>query len=1464
MSDGTDESVSANTMTINVTPAPTVCDTPDFGTRRSIWTGDMTVGAVTRGGATVAHGFTGPVGSLVPANFTIGANTYTVDSVIARVGGGSDGDLYFSLTGASNPTDDDVAVLRLHVCNQAYDLEDAHSQEHLSTFSWMDSLNWSGETARTLYLSLPANTAPTASNNTVTTNEDASYTFTAADFGFVDADTIDSFASVTIVTLPSEGSLKRIDTAVTTDQVIPLADIVATRLIFTPAANANGDGYGSFTFKVSDGTDESASAYTMTVDVTALNDSVTGSANIVVQGGGRLEVGATLVATLMIADADGIGAFSYQWIRVDGTAETDISGATELTYELTDDDAGKQLKVRVSFTDDGGTDEAVTSGPSATVLVAVTPTVTLVLSPASIPEDGGTSTVTATLDTASRVVTTIEVSAAPVDPAVAADFSLSGTTLTITAGDTTSSGTVTITAADNNVDAADKAVTVSGAATDGVTGPASQTLTITDDDAASTTLTLSVAPASIPENATGGDRIVTVTAALDGSARSADTEVSVSVAAGTATLATDFAVVSDFTITIPAGMTSEMGTFTLVPVDDIIDEPDETVAVRGTTTVSGLSVLPAGGATVTIGDDDATPQVTLALSDDSISEDGGVSTVTATLDHPSSDTTTVQISAAPVVPAVAADYSLTSNTTLTFAPGATASTGTVRFTARNNDIHTGDKRVTVQGTAANGHGVGQPGTQTLTIEEDDTESMTVTLSVSPDTVSEGATGTAQRVTVTAELDEAPRPQATPVTVRVEGDTAGEGTDFAAVSEFTITIPEGMTSHTGTFTLAPVDDSIDEPEEAVRVGGTTTVSGLSVEPAAGLSVTISDNDPAPQVSLVLTPDSVSEDGGSSTVTATLDRPSSEDTTITVAAAAGANTAAADFSLSGTTLTIPAGMTESDGIVTISAANDNSIADGAKHVTVSATVVNTQGYTAPTAQTLTISDDEVAATGVTLTVAPVEVSESASQVVTVTATLNGAAGTQPVSVAVSVAGDTATVGTDFGAVTGFTIAIPASTASHTGTFTLTPIDDDIDELDETVTVSGAATGLTVSSTTVTIADNDATPKASLVLTPDSIAENGGTSTVTATLDVRSSEATVITVSATPVGAADANDFTQSGTTLTIAAGDMTSTGTVTIAANDNEIDHPDREVTVSGSAANGLMILQPDPAILTITDEEEPSTKVTIAASPTSVSEGATGSARRVTVTGTLDKAARESATVVTLSVIGGTATVGTDFTAVQDFELTIPAGAAEGMATFELIPIADDIDEPDESLMVRGTSTDLAVDDPGGVEVLIADDDATPQATLVLMPETIPENGGTSTVTATLDHPSSEATRIAVSATPVNPADAADFSLSGTILTIAAGATTSTGTVTITANDNEIDHPDREVTVSGSADERPDDRATGIPDADHRRQRTDVDQGDAEPVAHGGLGGRPGADCDGYRHAGRGGAGDRRGGDRRGP
>ena len=54
---------------------------------------------------------------------------------------------------------------------------------------------------------------------------------------------------------------------------IAAADI--GNLVFTPAADANGDPYTSFTFSVNDGTADSASTYTMTMDVTAVNDAPT-------------------------------------------------------------------------------------------------------------------------------------------------------------------------------------------------------------------------------------------------------------------------------------------------------------------------------------------------------------------------------------------------------------------------------------------------------------------------------------------------------------------------------------------------------------------------------------------------------------------------------------------------------------------------------------------------------------------------------------------------------------------------------------------------------------------------------------------------------------------------------------------------------------------------------------------------------------------------------------------------------------------------------------------------------------------------------------------------------------------------------------------------------------------------------------------------------------------------------------
>ena len=86
--------------------------------------------------------------------------------------------------------------------------------------------------------------------------------------------------------------------------------------------------------------------------------------------GGTPEVSRTLKAyTWEVRDADGMdhATFSYQWISVTGTTETDIPGATSKTYTLVAADQGKTIRVRVSFTDDAGHKETVASEPTSAV-----------------------------------------------------------------------------------------------------------------------------------------------------------------------------------------------------------------------------------------------------------------------------------------------------------------------------------------------------------------------------------------------------------------------------------------------------------------------------------------------------------------------------------------------------------------------------------------------------------------------------------------------------------------------------------------------------------------------------------------------------------------------------------------------------------------------------------------------------------------------------------------------------------------------------------------------------------------------------------------------------------------------------------------------------------------------------------------------------------------------------------------
>ena len=103
---------------------------------------------------------------------------------------------------------------------------------------------------------------------------------------------------------------------------------------------------------------------TYTIEVEEVTTSMGQRENSPATGGpgitGTVQAGETLTATTDgIEDEDGLtgAVFAYQWVRSD----TDIEGAASYTYTMTGDDEGKAIQVRVTFTDDAGNAESLTS-----------------------------------------------------------------------------------------------------------------------------------------------------------------------------------------------------------------------------------------------------------------------------------------------------------------------------------------------------------------------------------------------------------------------------------------------------------------------------------------------------------------------------------------------------------------------------------------------------------------------------------------------------------------------------------------------------------------------------------------------------------------------------------------------------------------------------------------------------------------------------------------------------------------------------------------------------------------------------------------------------------------------------------------------------------------------------------------------------------------------------------------------
>ena len=1137
--------------------------------------------------------------------------------------------------------------------------------------------------------------------------------------------------------------------------------------------------------------DDDAPDWELTVDPSAIDEDG-GTATVTVSTGGvsfpeERTIGLAFAGDAMpgsdftVADAGGDPLESPYELTLAAGASEATATVTARDDQVDDDDESILVTASYEGTPIGTAQVTITDDDG-------TPAVTLVLSHDAIDEDGGVSAVTARVSPAAAQPFTVTVTAAGVDPAMAADFRLSdNTTLSFAAEATTSSGEVTVRAVNNDVDAPDKTVTVSGTASGAtVTAPADETLTITDEDEPE--WVVSADRSAIAE--AGGSSTVTVGT---GGITFPDARTIALSLAGTATLDSDYRVedaddrqlASSAELTLAAGASAL--TVTITALDDQVDDNAETIVVAAR--YDGAAI--GEQQTVTITDDEGTPSVALLLTPESISENGGISAVTATATPASAQPFTVTVSAQAVAPATAADFRLSDNTTLSFTAGATESSGEVSVLAANNDVDEPNNKVRVAG-APSAATVTAPASVLLTITDDDEPDWDVT--ANPAAIAEdggSATVTVSTGGVTFRDD---------LTIRLSfAGQATPGRDFmvADADDSTLASPYELELAAGesavTATITALDDQVDDNGESILV--TARYQGVVI--GEQQNVTIIDDEGTPAVTLMLSPDAVSERDGVSRVTATVTPAAAQPFTVTVSAAEVDPATAADFTLSAsTTLSFAAEATASSGEVTVAAENDAVDAPD-KEVRVSG-AVSGASVTAPADVTLTITDDDAPAWAVT--VDPAAIVEDGG-VATVTVTTGGVTFPEDRTIRLSFGGD-ATPGRDFTVADAFGNAVPSPYALTLAagemslTATIEAQDDQVDDDAEEIVVSALHAGTVIGlQPTVTIIDDEGTPVVTLALSQDRIAEDGGVSTVTATVAPAAAQPFTVTVAAHAVDPAIAAEFTLSAdATLSFAAEATAGSGQVKVTAVPDVVDAPDTEVTVSG-AVSGANVTAPAAVTLTIADDDVPVWAVTV--DPGAIVED--GGVATVTVsTGGVtfpdDRTIRPAFT--------GNATFGSDFLLTDGAgnplplppALTLAVGASA--ASLRIVAVDDQVDDDAETIQVTARYQGAVIGQQP--TVTITDDEGTPAVTLVLSPAAIAEDGGVSAVTATVMPAAAQPFTVTVAAQAVDPATAVDFTLSAdTTLSFAPEAMESSGVVTVTARDDDVDAPDKTVTVSGT-------------------------------------------------------------------
>ncbi len=1088
------------------------------------------------------------------------------------------------------------------------------------------------------------------------------------------------------------------------------------------------------------------------------------------------------------------------------------------TTEDNDSEADETFTVGLAVS---GTQETVTATSTATgtILDDEAPAVTIADASAA---EGDSLTFTVTLDKAVAGGFTVTPSFTDVTATKGTDYTENTAALTFagTAGETQ---TFTVATAEDAGEEDDETFTV-GLAVSGtsetVTATSTATGTIRDDDGNTNdnAATVTIADASAEE----GDEI-TFTVTLDNAVGGGFT-VTPSFTDGTATSSTDY--VENSTPLTFAGTAGETQTFTVATTEDAGEEDDETFTVGLSVAGTSETVTATSTATGTIRDDDGNTNdnaaaVTIA---DASADEGDAITFTVTLDKAVAGGFAVTPSFTDGTATSGADY--TENTAaLTFA-GTAGEAQTFTVATTDDAVAEADETfivgLSVSGTSET---VTATSTATGTILDGDGGSTGDNGSSATVTVADASADEGDAIIFTVTLDQAVA-GGFAVTPSFTDGTATSGADY---TENTAALTfAGTAGEAQTFTVATTDDAVAEADETFIVGLSVSGTSETVTATSTATGTILDGDGGStgdngSSATVTVADASADEGDAITFTVTLDQAVAGGFAVTPSFTDGTATSGADYTENTAALTFAgtAGETQTFTVAT----TDDEVVEADETFVVGLSVSGaSETVTATSTATGTILDDDGGTTGnATVTIADASADEGDAITFTVTLDQAVAGG---FAVTPSFTDGTATSGADYNENTAALTF--AGTAGETQTFTVATTDDEVVEVDETfvvgLSVSGASETVTATSTaTGTIRNDDG---GATVTIADASAAEGNELTFTVTLDKAVGGGFTATPSFTDGTATSGTDFTENTTALTF-TGNAGETHALRVSTIEDAVFEGDETFTVglavSGSP-RGVSVMSTDTGTGTIRNDD--GHHVSLSTIPAEVPEGASptvvtvrataaatsSSSRTVTVAvggygdGATPMAVAadsyddgEGATSEPTAVGDRTATGGADYLAVSDFPVTIPANATSATATFTLVPMDDLIVERNEAISVTGAGTLMVVT---GTSMTLVDNDRH-EVTLSASPAEVAEgaaptlvtvraafsNGGTFPVDRTVMVRVGGGTAesgMDYDATP-------DFAV-----TIAAGATSGTGTFTLVPADDDIVEGDETIEVSGAS------------------------------------------------------------------